>query len=166
MNGLAKWGGDSGEFYVEQSAVVAIALQEALVQDYDGTIRIAPAIPPGWDLNGTVFVRGKTKVHVETTQGVPTKIILEAGSNGKITLRNPWPGVPIEVTAIGLHGPVVKNAFGPVLTFPVVAGKHYDVHKVTDAHREPQPPAPLAQANEVAKKLGNRHIGLEATAAQ
>ncbi len=166
VNGFANWGGDSGEFYVEQSAVVAIALQEALVQDYDGTIRIAPAIPPGWDLNGTVFVRGKTKVHVETTQGVPTKIFLEAGSNGKLTLRNPWPGVPLEVTGVGLHEPVVKNAVGPLVSFPAIAGKHYDIHKATYAHRELVPTAPIAKVSEDARMLGNRQIGLEAAAAQ
>ncbi len=161
VNGLAKWGGDSGEFYVEQSAVVAIALQEALVQDYDGTIRIAEAIPPGWDFKGTVFIRGKTKIYVETTNGVPTKISIEAGSNGKLALRNPWPEVPIEVTVPGQSLRVVKNAVGPVLTFPVQAGKQYDVHKVIDANHKPQPPAPILKTSGVAKKLGNQRIGLE-----
>jgi hypothetical protein len=37
------------EFYIEQVGIVADALQEALVHDYDGSIRIAPAIAPGSD---------------------------------------------------------------------------------------------------------------------
>jgi len=160
-NGLASWGGDSGEFYVEQSAVVAIALQEALVQDYDGTIRIAPAIPSGWDFDGTVFVRGKTKVHVVTRQGVRAQVSLEVAKSGKLTLRNPWPGVPIEVSGTGLHGPVVKSEIGPLVTFSVVAGRHYDIHKAADANREPIPAAAAAERAAGARRLGNREIGLE-----
>lgn len=65
INGLAHWSPDkSHQFFVEQVAVVADALQQALVQDYDGLIRIAPAIPPDWDFDGSVFVRGGTKVMV------------------------------------------------------------------------------------------------------
>ena len=44
VNGMAKWEAADREFYVEQTGVVADALQEALVQDYDGVIRIAPAL--------------------------------------------------------------------------------------------------------------------------
>ena len=39
MNGMAKWEETGKEFYVEQTGVVADALQEALVQDYDGLIQ-------------------------------------------------------------------------------------------------------------------------------
>ena len=46
VNGMAGFEPGSKEFYVEQTGIVADALQEALVQDYDGVIRIAPAIPP------------------------------------------------------------------------------------------------------------------------
>ncbi len=49
------------EFYVEQSGVAADALQESLVQDYDGLIRIAPAIPPGWDFDGSVLCARQDK---------------------------------------------------------------------------------------------------------
>jgi hypothetical protein len=41
INGFANWDKRYGEFYVEQVGVVADALQEALVQDYDGLIRLA-----------------------------------------------------------------------------------------------------------------------------
>ncbi len=161
-NGLANWGGDSGEFYIEQSGVVTTALQEALVQDYDGTIRIAPAIPTGWDFDGTVFIRDNTSVHVQTRQGHAAKIVIEAGKSGELKLRNPWPGTAVDVTGTGLHGPVLRNAAGPLLTFPVVAGHRYDVHQSADAHREPQAQlAPVAVSAAGARKLGDRQIGLD-----
>jgi hypothetical protein len=61
VNGMAKWEETGKEFYVEQAGVVADALQEALVQDFDGVIRVAPAIPPGWDFDGSVHVRERQK---------------------------------------------------------------------------------------------------------
>ena len=86
MNGMAKWEPTAKEFYVEQTGVVADALQEALVQDYDGVIRIAPAIPPGWDFEGSVYVRGKTKVDVQMRNGAVTTVVIEAGTTGPIRI--------------------------------------------------------------------------------
>jgi alpha-L-fucosidase 2 len=83
---------------MEQAAVTATALQESLVQDYDGLIRIAPATPPGWDFARTVFVRGNTKVDVETDAGVVTTAVIETGSKERVRLRNPWPGEAFNVT--------------------------------------------------------------------
>jgi hypothetical protein len=48
-----------------QAGVVATALQDALVQDYDGVLRIAPAWPSGWDADATVYVQHRTKVDVQ-----------------------------------------------------------------------------------------------------
>ena len=42
VNGMAKWEASAREFYVEQTGVVADALQEALVQDYDGSSALHP----------------------------------------------------------------------------------------------------------------------------
>ena len=96
-NGMARWTDAGVEFYVEQSGVVADALQEALVQDYDGTIRIAPALPPGWDFDGCVAVRGKTRVCVQTRNGAATTVAIEARTAQALKLRNPWPGQRVDV---------------------------------------------------------------------
>ncbi|MEU9385524.1 hypothetical protein AB0D38_33185, partial [Streptomyces sp. NPDC048279] len=70
INGLADLGSSVGtEGCIEQISGVAAALGEALVQDYDGTLRIAPAWPAGWDVSGTVAVRGNTRVSVQVRGG-------------------------------------------------------------------------------------------------
>ena len=79
VNGFANWDRSYGEFYIEETGIVADALQEALVQDYDGVIRIAPAIPPGWDFDGSVFVRARTRVDVQVHDGAVTTVVLEPG---------------------------------------------------------------------------------------
>ena len=90
-NGFANWDREYGEFYIEETGIVADALQEALVQDYDGVIRIGPAIPSAWDFDGSVFVRGRTKVDVEARNGEVVLAVIEAGSTAPIRVRNPWP---------------------------------------------------------------------------
>jgi alpha-L-fucosidase 2 len=53
VNGFANWDRQYGEFCIEETGIVADAIEEALVQDYDGLIRTAAAIPPGWDFDGS-----------------------------------------------------------------------------------------------------------------
>ncbi len=116
VNGMAKWEASASEFYVEQAGVVADALQEALVQDYDGLIRIAPAIPPGWDFDGSVYVQGKTKVDVQTRNGSVTAVFLEAGMPQHFRIRNPWPSETVDVIAAD-SGKTLVSATGTVTEF-------------------------------------------------
>ncbi len=118
VNGLANWGSPVGEFYVEQDGVVAAALAETLVEDYDGIIKIAHAIPPGWDYDGSVYVRNNTRVDVQVRAGVPTTLVIEPGASGFIQVRNPWPGRTLHVAA----GPIALNVGGTTVTLPVAAG--------------------------------------------
>ncbi|WNI18533.1 hypothetical protein [Actinacidiphila sp. ITFR-21] len=98
INGLADLGNTVGtEAYIEQASGVATALNEALVQDYDGLLRIAPAWPAGWDASGTVSVQGNTKVDVQVQGGTPVTMAIQAGSSQTMRVRNPWPGRSVEV---------------------------------------------------------------------
>ena len=129
VNGFAKWGGAGEEFYVEQTAMVALALQEALVQDYDGVIRIAPAVPPGWDFDGAVSVRGNTRVWVQVRQGTPIAVGLEVKTAQPLKLRNPWSGKAVKVTVAGSGEPVVKDSAAPVLMFAAKADVMYRIER-------------------------------------
>jgi len=159
VNGFAKWGGDGGEFYVEQAAIVALALQEALVQDYDGVIRIAPALPPGWDFDGAVSVRGNTKVWVQVRKGTPTAVGLEVKTAQPIKIRNPWPGNAVKVTAARTGEPIVNDSKAPVLMFTAKAGAMYRIQRSAgdaDSRFAPIDGKPAASF----KKLGPVQIGI------
>jgi alpha-L-fucosidase 2 len=123
INGFAAWGGPAGEFYVEQEGVVALALAEALVQDYDGLIRIAPAVPSTWDFEGSVWIRNRTRVDVQTRAGVPDTVVIEAGASETLAIRNPWPGKSVEVTNANGNTPV--RSTGSILKLPVRQGNSY-----------------------------------------
>ena len=160
VNGLANWDADYGEFYVEQDGVVADALQEALVQDYDGLIRIAPAIPAGWDFEGSVYVRGNTKVDVQMRNGVLTTVVFEAGTAGTLKFRNPWIGEPVDVICGKAGAKIVQGSIGPDIGFDAAAGTSCLVER----HGEPTTTLPFAPlsgtAARSAKKLGAVQIGL------
>lgn len=57
----------------------ADALPEALDQDNDGLIRVAPAVPPVGFVTPFLGARGRTKVDVQVREGVPTTIAIESG---------------------------------------------------------------------------------------
>jgi hypothetical protein len=160
VNGLANWSARYGEFYVEQVGVVATALQEALVQDYDGLIRIAPAIPPGWDFDGNVYVRGNTKVDVQLRKGAVTTVVIEAGNTETLRVRNPWPGQPVDVISSRSGVKVAKGVTGSVITFQSVAGTSYLVERQgTSTTHQLYAPISGTPAHS-AKKLGRVQIGL------
>jgi len=106
-SGLANFVGS--EFYVEQIGVVTTALQEALVQDYDGLLRIAPAWPKQWDVDGTVYIQHKSKVDVQIRGGALVTVAIEAGATGHLRVRNPWPGEDVEVCRTTAKGAQRKD---------------------------------------------------------
>ena len=133
LNGFANWGGPPGEFYVEQEGVVALALAEALVQDYDGLIRIAPAIPAAWDFEGSVWVRDGTRVDVQTRAGVPTTVVIQAGATTTLHIRNPWPGREAEALE-GDGKVVIKATSATVLDLAVHGGQTYLLQRADAEH--------------------------------
>jgi hypothetical protein len=162
-NGMARWTDAGEEFYVEQSGVVADALQEALVQDYDGLIRIAPAVPPAWDFDGCVAVQGKTRVCVQTRNGAAATVAIEAGTAQPLKLRNPWPGQRVDVVLGTTGRKVVKGAIGPVIEFPGIAGGRYLVEAQGRSVERLRFAAVGGTPASVAKKLGSVQIGISSS---
>lgn len=159
VNGMAKWAEDDTEFYVEQSGVTADALQEALVQDYDGTIRIAPAIPPAWDFDGSVYVRGNAKVDVQTKHGTAETVVIEAGDTGPIKVRSPWPEKTVDVISGKTGKGIAAAAPGKLIEFDAAAGTSYLIapHGAAAVPFEPV----SGKSAATAKKLGTTaQIGL------
>jgi alpha-L-fucosidase 2 len=155
INGFANWGGPAGEFYVEQEGVVALALAEALVQDYDGLIRVAPAVPHAWDFEGSVWVRNRTRVDVQTRAGVPDTVVIEAGASETLAIRNPWPGKSVEVTDANGKTPV--RSTGSILQLPVSQGNSYLLGPAGTTTREFV--SISGEASQQPKKLGAVQIG-------
>ncbi|MDW5265491.1 MULTISPECIES: SGNH/GDSL hydrolase family protein [Acidobacteriaceae] len=160
INGFANWDKEYGEFYVEQTGVAADALQEALVQDYDGLIRLAPAVPQGWNIDGSVNVRGRTRVDVQVREGSVTTAVIEAGTTGPLRVRNPWPGEAVDVVSGAAMAKVVNGTTDSVIAFHAVAGTSYLLKRqgtsIDDESFGPVTGTPAVTA----KRLGRVQIGL------
>ena len=173
-SGLAAFGPSYPEPYAEQGAVVADALQDALVQDYDGLLRIAPAWPSGWDANASVYIEHRGKVDVQVRGGRVETVAIEAGSSGPIRIRNPWPGQAVQVVSgdagekgwgrgdQGTCGVVVPPTSADEFTLPAVQGHTYLVETVA-APTTALPYAPVTGTPATTyRTLGAAQIGLPA----
>jgi alpha-L-fucosidase 2 len=161
VNGFANWGGEFGEFYGEHQGVVADALQEAIVQDYDGIIRIAPAVPPDWDFDGRVSTQGNNKVDVQVRNGVVTTVAIEAGSTQQVRIRNPWTGTAIGVIALPSGAKVkFESDSNGVVQFVAVAGGTYLIEKSGAAELQRQFEPVVGVRATTCKRLGPVLIGL------
>jgi hypothetical protein len=160
VNGLANWDKKYGEFYIEETGIVAAALQEILVQDYDGLLRIAPAAPPGWDVEGSVYVRGRTKVDVQVAGGVVATAVIEAGAAQSFRVRNPWPADAVDIISGSTGARIVKGDSNPVLTFHAEAGVCYLLQREASPISRMRFAPVSGTPARTAKKLGRVQIGL------
>lgn len=145
--------------YGEMVGVIATALQDALVQDTDGLLRIAPAWPIGWNGSGVVSIPGNSKVDVQVEDGKLSTVVLESGRNGQITLRNPWSGQNVEVVDV-FGRPVVTPTSAGQFTIPVLAGRAYVIELVASPTTA-LPFAPVTgQPATTPRTLGSRMIGI------
>jgi Carbohydrate binding module (family 6) len=167
ISGLSSLSGSTpgDEPYIEQSSDVATAMDEALATDYDGTLRIAPAWPSGWDAAGTVYIQGGSKVDVQIEGGVIATAAIQAGTTGTMTVRNPWPGQQAEVVNGSTGAVVVSPTTSTTLSVPVTAGSSYLIEQPSS----PTTSLPFAQVTGTqatsAKHLGGKvQIGLDPAA--
>jgi hypothetical protein len=163
INGFNDFDRKNGEFYVEQSAMTALALQEALVQDYDGTIRLAPAVPAEWDFEGRVSVQKGTRVTVQASKGSAVRVQFETATAQTLKVRNPWPGQSVTIVQAGGGVPVRSRRSGSgafaVIAFEAQARTVYEMAPAGQAG-DAGFPAITGQRSDRAKVLGPAQIGL------
>ncbi|MEW1863441.1 MULTISPECIES: glycosyl hydrolase family 95 catalytic domain-containing protein [unclassified Streptomyces] len=162
ISGMADLGSTVGtESYIEQAAGVAAGVDEALVQDYDGLLRFAPAWPSGWDAAGTVFIQDGGKVDVQMEGGTLATAAIHAGTTETMKVRNPWSGKSAEVVNGSTGAVVVAATTAGTLSVPVTAGQSYLVEQPSALTTS----LPYAQvtgtAATTAKHLGGVKIGLD-----
>ena len=86
-------GGGSRDIQTEFTAVQTLGAHEALVQNYDGLLRLANAWPPDWEAVAWLPTEGGHRVGLEVTGGVCRVATVDLGStHPAMRIRNPWPG--------------------------------------------------------------------------
>jgi hypothetical protein len=162
-SGMASLKGTLGqEPYIEQSAVLTAAVDEGLAQDYDGVLRIALALPAAWDVEGSVFIQHQSVAHVQVQHGAPLTVVVDAGADYTLQVRNPWPGQSV-VVLDGKGSQIDAESSADVLRFGVRRGSSYSIQRVS------QPLSALTFAPvtgtpaKAARRLGTAIIGLAPT---
>jgi hypothetical protein len=152
------------EPYIEQAGVLAATVSEALVQNYDGLLRIAPAWPADWSGEGTVAIQHNSRVSVQVSGGTVGTVAIASGANGTITMRSPWPGQSVTVIN-GSGGTVVARQSNATFTIGVQTGQSYLV-QLTNAPTTALPFASVSGSPATAaRRLGAVSIGLDGTGA-
>jgi hypothetical protein len=161
-SGLGNWTNGSDNLpYDELIGDVANAVQEALVQDYDGLLRIAPAWPlASWDVSGTEYIHGNDRVHVQIEGGRLVTVVLEAGSTGDVTMRNPWGSQVVEIVDGRSGATVVAATPGPRLTIPAQSGGSYVVEPMSSPNALLAHAPVTASAAIAPRRMGSVTIGV------
>jgi len=157
-SGLASFVGP--EFYIEQIGIIADALQQAIVQDYDGLIRVSPAWPAEWDADATVYVLQRSRVHVQIRRGRIVTVGFETGMPGKIRIRNPWPRENMEIVRAQDSSIALPATTDAVLEFSARGTTAYVVRRVTEASKPLPFEAVSGEQAGTPKTLRSRSIGL------
>ncbi|MGA2349053.1 MAG: glycoside hydrolase [Terracidiphilus sp.] len=129
--GIGNWAGGTDTFYDEFNGGVTDAMQEALVQDYDGLLRIAPAWPNTWDVAGTIYIQGNSKVDVQIEDGKLVTAVLEAGSTKNYLTRNPWGTQNVQVVDGSSGAIVVSATTAAQFNIPAQSGHAYLIEPVS-----------------------------------
>jgi alpha-L-fucosidase 2 len=141
------------EFYLEQAAVISLALSEALaVQETSGLIRVGAAIPQGWTIAGTTALRANISIDVEAVDGRLSAFSIRGGNGSLLSFVTPWNGQ----AQLMQDGRLLRIIEGERFTINVAPGQTYRVAPVGSTL------APsFAEKNEAAvKTLGRATIGL------
>ena len=130
------------------------------MQDHDGLIRIAPAWPKDWNADATVHIQHRGKIDLQIRDGVPSTVVIEAGADGRIAVRNPWPGKTVEIIGSGSGKRVAEASGQDLLRFNAKADNAYLIQRVDQPSANLPYAAIDGNAASEPKTLGVRHIGM------
>lgn len=116
-NGYVIWPGGG----VETSSTVPGAINEMLLQSYEGILRVFPAWPKGRDARfGGLRAYGAFLVSAEIAKGEVRGLIVESEKGKDCTLQNPWPGQDLTLYRNGRRA---EQVTGDKVTFKTAAGE-------------------------------------------
>ncbi|MGW4730200.1 glycosyl hydrolase family 95 catalytic domain-containing protein [Streptomyces shenzhenensis] len=164
-NGFSHYEGAAPEgqtsFYNEWQWIVSTSLQEALVQDYDGLLRVPAAWPAGWDVDGALRIEGGHRVSVQVLQGTPALVGIEAARDDTLRMRNPWKGQQVRVID-GMTGTeLAAPTSAPEISLRLTKGSSIVVERTSAPLSSFTYASVSGTAATAAKHLGSRTIGLD-----
>ncbi len=140
--------------YLEGSGTLATAVNEMLLQSWDGLIRVAPALPKAWSAKFTLLAMGGFLVTAECEKGKVLYVAIESQRGGVMRLANPF-GEPAVVRSGGKT--VSNNEKGNVISFETEAGRTYQVVPARQPEAASDRPVLTGRQNNAPKNLPGKN---------
>ena len=110
----------------EYHGVNLSAMNESMLQSYNGKIRVFPAVPtdPSFVGRFTLAAKGGFLVSSEVEGGTIKYVGIKSSAGGNAVLENPWGTAALDIRNLG-DGSVVATSSAAEVTFPTSAGGVY-----------------------------------------
>ena len=108
----------------EAMPIVSAAINEMLLQSYDGVIRVCPAVPAKWDVRFTLAAQGGFLISAERAAGAVRWVAVESRAGGMCRIERPWSGEGLVCLDVG-GARMRLDGDGPIVEFPTEAGSRY-----------------------------------------
>lgn len=153
----------------ETIPILCTAVNEMLLQSYEGRIRLFPALPEDWNVSFKLAAAGGFIVHAEAADGRTKWFSIDSRHVGKCIIVNPWE--EIDVTYCIVFDPVgnelAREEFIPkkegndcLIEFNTLPGHRYLFLECKDILSRWNTIEVNFKANSGCKKLGNAQLGL------
>ena len=112
----------------EAMPIVSCAINEMLLQSYEGAIRVFPAVPAAWEVRFELAAQGGFLVSAERRGGKLLWVAVASRLGGPCRLIHPWPSQAAVVMSPDGAQVAVRNATAgvdQVLEWDTVAGRRY-----------------------------------------
>ncbi|MCX6623507.1 MAG: hypothetical protein NTY38_21060, partial [Acidobacteria bacterium] len=147
-------------FDIEAMPIVSCAINEMLLQSYDGAIRVCPAVPPKWDVRFELAAQGGFLVSAEHAAGAIRFVSIVSKSGLECRLVRPWAG-PVACRDMTTGHAVEFREKADHLLFATTAGHRYllvrDAAELANWKAVEQRPAVRAEP----RSLKNARLGRE-----
>jgi hypothetical protein len=147
---------------LEGGTQLMTTFNEMLLQSHDGTIRVFPALPEGWqDASFKLRAVGAFLVTATRSIGKIQPLLVESLKGGACRIQNPWPAMPVSVRERASGRLVTAKAEADTVLFESLPGAAYLIFPAGQAEIEPAPPRPRHTANQAPKEWRGKRIGIQ-----
>ncbi len=154
------WLGESSNAYsrvfdLEPASALATAVQDMLIQDDDGIIRLTRSLPVNWDATFRLRAAGAFEICSETSNGTPIYVAITSFEGNRCRIIRPWRGE----TVLRQGNSLIQRTHDDLIEFDTQPNRIYTIESAErplfripririSGRRQPEP-----------RRLGNRRLG-------